>query len=427
MSIAAWLCAAGVWAMTGAADTGLLAGAARASITPLEAGLPTQLGGYGDRAGKPAEGVHDTLWAKALVFDFGGEKSAVLTLDVCHAPGCVLEESVARAAVPGLTPERVLMPASHTHAGLEGMMLDRRNVAGNPHIGVFNGEVLDFVTDRIAGALKEAAAGLGPVTAGAAVEALPGMNRNRRDASLPTDNDMTVLRFDRDGKPWAVFVNYTAHGTIMTPEIMLASGGWPGVMQRAVEEMMPGVLCLYANGAEGDVAPAGYTGGSRWEMAQQYGFRAALAAARIAGAAPTAPVARFSLRQQWVDLPAKTPAPDFLKIAGDEYKVTEEQLGLLLEALFPARAPLGLWRVNDFALMTFPGEPITAVGAAAKGLLRDGGAKFPAVAALTNDHIGYILTADEYAKSGYEVTASFYGPGLADTLLAAAEKLAKAK
>ena len=427
MAIAAWLCAAGVWTMTGAADPGLLAGAARASITPLEANLPTQLGGYGDRAGKPAEGVHDTLWAKALVFDFGGEKYAVVTLDACHAPGCVLEEAVAKAGVPGLTADRVLMSSSHTHAGLEGMMLDRRNVAGNPHIGVFNEAVLDFVADRIAGALKEAAADLQPVTAGAAAEALPGMNRNRRDDTLPTDNDMTVLRFDRGGKPWAVFVNYTAHGTIMTPEIMLASGGWPGVMQRAVEEMMPGVLCLYANGAEGDVAPAGYTGGSRWEMAQQYGFRAALAAARIAGSLPTAPVARFSLRQQWVDLPAKAPAPDFLKIAGDEYKVTEEQLGMLLEALFPARAPLGLWRVNDFALMTFPGEPITAVGAAAKGFLRDGGARFPAVAALTNDHIGYILTAEEYAKSGYEVTASFYGPGLADTLLAAAKGLAGAE
>ena len=56
-------------------------GAARAGITPLEANPPTQLGGYGDRAGKPAEGVHDTLWAKALVFDFGGEISAVLTND----------------------------------------------------------------------------------------------------------------------------------------------------------------------------------------------------------------------------------------------------------------------------------------------------------------------------------------------------------
>ena len=98
-----------------------------------------------------------------------------------------------------------------------------------------------------------------------------------------------------------------------------------------------------------------------------------------------------------------------------------------LEALFPERAPLGLWRVNGFALLTFPGEPITAVGAAAKGFLRDGGARFPAVAALTNDHIGYILTAEEYAKSGYEVTASFYGPGLADLLLAAAAGLAKAE
>ena len=54
------------------AQAELKAGVACVSITPLEAGLPTQLGGYGDRNGRPAEGVHDTINAKAIVFDMDG-------------------------------------------------------------------------------------------------------------------------------------------------------------------------------------------------------------------------------------------------------------------------------------------------------------------------------------------------------------------
>ena len=54
----------------------------------------------------------------------------------------------------------------------------------------------------------------------------------------------------------------------------------------------------------------------------------------------------------------------------------------------------------------------------------DKGVKHPVVMALTSEHIGYILTPEEYAKSGYEVTASFYGPTLGPTLLAGAKELA---
>ena len=119
----------------------------------------------------------------------------------------------------------------------------------------------------------------------------------------------------------------------------------------------------------------------------------------------------------WVDLPKRKPAPEFMKIAGDEYAVNEEQLAMLLGAMFPDSAPLYALRVDGFLLLTFPGEPITAIGLAAKERLREKGVPFPAVAALTNDLIGYILTEDEYHQSGYEVTASFYGPNLGACIL----------
>ncbi len=408
----------------------LKAGVARASINPLEAGIPTQLGGYGARDGKPAEGTHDTIWAKALVFDWDGHKSALVTLDVCGVPINAVEESLKKAAIPGLDIDHCLAAASHTHTGLEGMSLDRRNVADNPHIGIFSEPMLNFATDRIAQALREASESMQPVKAGSGQTTIAGMNRNRRGAGC-VDKDLTVLRLDRmNGSPFVVFVNFTAHGTIVDETDMLVSGEWAGQMQRTVEALFGrGVTCMYANGAEGDIAPASQQGGSHWEKIEDYGRRVGIAAHELAEQVKPADVKTFAAESAWIDLPARRGAPDFVKIAGDEYHVTEEQLNALLPVLFPDKAPTYALRVNDFELATFPGEPICVLGTAVKDALRKDGITNPCVAALTTDSVGYILTPEEYAKSGYEVTASFYGDQLGPVVLsvvtALAERVAK--
>ncbi len=403
----------------------LNAGVSTVSITPLEAKIPTQLGGYGDREGKPAEGIHDTLYAKVLVLERDGKKSALLTLDVCGSALCVAEESLAKAKIEGLTLDRTLISASHTHTGLEGYSLDRRNVANNPYIGIFSEPVLNFVTDRIAQGLRDANAALKPVKAGAGVVKIQGMNRNRRGDEF-IDEDLTALRLDNmDGSPYVVLVNYTAHGTIVGPKEMLASGEWAGQMQRTVEALMgPGVTCMYTNGAEGDISPADTKGGSAWEKIEDYGRRIGIQASRLAEKIKTEDVDVFDVENAWVDLPAPQGAPDFVKIAGDEYHVTKEQLDALLPVMFPNKAPIYALRINDFEMATFPGEPICQLGLAVKDTLRKAGITYPCVAALTTDAIGYILTADEYRQSGYEVTASFYGDGLGDLILSSANELA---
>jgi hypothetical protein len=419
-----------VWVLVGtavAAGAGeLRAGVSRVSITPIEENIPTPLGGYGARAGKPAEGVHDTLYAKVVVFEWEGQKWALAALDVCALPFCVVEESVRKAGVAGLTPDTVMMAASHTHTGLEGMTLDRRNTANNPYVGIFSEALLNFVTDRVAAALREADAALQPVTAAAGVVSVPGMNGNRREDAF-VDEDMTVLRLDRaDGLPYAVLVNFTAHATLVSENEMLLSGEWPGQMQRTVEALLgKGVMCLYTNGAEGDIAPRGARGASAWEKIEDYGLRTGITAARLACALQTRPVQSFAARMSWVRLPSRKASPDFIQIAGEEYHVTQEELDAMLPMLFPAKAPLFALRVDDFQMVTFPGEPICEIGLAVKQALREAGIKFPCVAALTNDSIGYILTREEYHQSGYEVTASFYGDGLGRLLLKKAILLAQ--
>ena len=250
------------------------------------------------------------------------------------------------------------------------------------------------------------------------------MNRNRRGSKC-VDPQATVLRLDKaDGSPLAVFVNYTAHGTFVDEHEMLVSGEWAGSMQRTVEDLIGGgVLCLYANGAEGDIAPNGRSGGSHYEQAWNYGRQVGIAVGRLAKDLRTESISRFAVGCDWVTLPPRQGAPDFVKIAGAEYHVTQEQLDQMVMLLFPEKAPLYALRINGFEMVTFPGEPICELGQAVKGALRAAGIAHPCVAALTTDGIGYILTKEEYHKSGYEVTASFYGDGLGQLLLDHAKAL----
>ncbi|MCX5758651.1 MAG: neutral/alkaline non-lysosomal ceramidase N-terminal domain-containing protein, partial [Candidatus Hydrogenedentes bacterium] len=342
----------------------LNAGVAAVSITPLEKGIPTQLGGYGAREGKPATGILDTLHGKALVFEFNGRKSAVVTLDICSLPVNVVEDAVKKAAVDGLAVDRVIMAASHTHTGLEGAALDRRNVANNPHIGLFSEPMLEFVTDRLAEALVKANAALQPVTAASATTDLPNMIHNRRgDACV--DNGLTALRLDKaDGSPYAVLVNFTAHGTFVDDMDMLVSAEWAGSMQRTMEDLMEGVTCLYTNGAEGDQAPSGKPAGSRYEKAENYGRRVGIAAWNLVKDLHTAPGKTFALESREVQLPARTGHPDFVKVAGVEYQVTQDQLDALVQVMFPEKAPIYAFRIDDYMMVTFPGEPICEIGVA---------------------------------------------------------------
>ena len=402
----------------------LEAGVAFVSINPMEEKIATQLGGYGAREGKPAQGTLDTIYGKVILFDSGGEKSAVVTVDICSAPVCLAEETLKKAGIGGLTIDRLLIVASHTHAGLEGFSLDRRNVANNPNIGIFSEPILNFVTDRLAKALKEANSALQPVKAASGAMNLPNMNRNRRGSRF-IDPQITVLRLDKaDGSPYAVLVNYTAHGTFVSEHDMLVSGEWAGSMQRTVEDLLGGgVICLYANGAEGDIAPQGRSGGSNYEQAWNYGRRVGIAASRLAKDLHTERVSQFSVTSEWVTLPPRQGAPDFVKIAGAEYHVTQEQLDQMVKLLFPEKAPIYALRLDGFEMVTFPGEPICELGLAVKDTLRHAGIAHPCVAALTTDGIGYILTKEEYQKSGYEVTASFYGNGLGQLMLDRAKAL----
>ena len=407
----------------------LRAGFGVADISPDTAKNQVQLGGYGERNGKPALGIHDRTMAKAIVFTQGDRKFALLTLDLLGATRSLREEILKRMEGSGIVSENLMLAASHSHGSLEMNAMHRGNKFNNQHLGVFSEVMLQFTADRAASALKQACEKSVPVKAGTGAMLIPGFNRNRRSGTL-TDNEMTILRLDgMDDKTLAVFVNYTAHPTFMNEKDFYLSADWPGYLQRELEAFLPGTIALYSNGAEGDVAPRGGEGPSSYAKAEDYGRKIAIKALELIPKIKTAPDARLDFSMTIAQLPLRTIPPGLADAAGPEYGLTPENLKDLLEGMSPTDTFVPSMRVGDFVAVGIPGEMISQLGLQIKDTLRKAGAPHPVIIGLANEWISYILSPEEYHKGGYEPGVSFYGetlgPFMVEKGIAAGKKMLK--
>src|SRR5690242_4096149 len=90
----------------------LKANVAAVDLTPPPA-MKAALGGYGERMSRPATGVHDRIYAKALVVSDGANRFALVTADVLAFPPGVKSAVVASLASDGWKDAQVMLLASH--------------------------------------------------------------------------------------------------------------------------------------------------------------------------------------------------------------------------------------------------------------------------------------------------------------------------
>jgi neutral ceramidase len=374
------------------------AGSLRAGVGRAEIAAPagTPLGGYSDRKGAPSTGVHDPIQAKALVLDDGTTRVAIITTDLVG----VSPDMAARVSEAAPFPrDHLVICASHTHSGPGAY---GRGAFATIALGAFRTDVLDSITGAMTRALKEAVASLGPAKLAVGQSEAPGFMRNRRKTKL-IDPALWLMRVDRaDGKPLGALVNLTAHGTILGADNMKMSGDWMGATQAAMEREVPGLLALYANGAEGDISPNAAGQADRFETAREHGERGARAALDLYRSLKPAEEVRLEVRSAPLDLPQTLTAA----LAGAGKQTT-----------------LTCLRINDALLITVPGEMITQLGLALKEHARRQGVRFPAIVGLANDHLGYLLTRDEMKRGGYESKVSFFGDGFGEELTLALARL----
>lgn len=217
----------------------LRAGAAKVDITPAPNELP-----------KTYEGVHDPIYARAIVVQNGTTGAALITVDV----GGISNESwqslsqriEKELGIPALN---VLITATHTHSS------PRRPGGGD-------------LDEKIFQAAKLAKESARPATIGYGTGvSYININRNIIDPKTrgwwegpnydgPSDKTVSVVTFKgTDGQPIAVYYNYAMHAVIMG-QLDQVSGDVPGAASRYIEDSFDDkIVALWSTGAAGDQNP----------------------------------------------------------------------------------------------------------------------------------------------------------------------------
>jgi hypothetical protein len=417
------------FAVGGASAAELRAGAARVDLTPSME-LHSSLGGYGARMNRPATGVHDRVWVKALALFEGDRRFVIVTADILGFPPGVKSAVAERLASEGWSADQILLLPSHSHTSIDMSVINPRNDLGIPQIGIFSRPIFDWTVDRLTKVIQEAAKSPEPVSVGTTDRMLTGWIHNRRAGNSATDPDLIVTRVDRaDGRPLAVLVNFATHPTFMDENDMMFSGDWPGYLQRTLESLIgDGVTAMFYNGAEGDQAPSARpeSGESHWEKAMRYGIDLGVTAWSVWKTIKPKPGQPLAYHSEEVSLPKRTYHPDFMRTGGAEYGLSPESIEGIIEHTVPVGSHNNCVRLGDLVIVGVPGEMASALGQEVKARVRKAlGVKQVAIGGLADEWISYILSEGEYRKGGgYEASVSFYGPTLGPTMVESAVRCA---
>lgn len=405
----------------------LKAGIGSAVITPP---VGIEMGMWALRKGL-CQGIHDHMYARALVLDDGHTPLAVVSLDVCAVSIDVTEQVRELVAdQTGIPAGHVLLNSSHTHT----TPYTRRSKLGPSADSLTAGHqaYLDTFPHLVAGAIIEAWHHRQPAAIGAASTRVEGITINRRDPTLPVDPELGVIRIeDGEGHALACLVNYACHGTAVGAHHLEWTADFPGFLSRTVEDAEPGCTCLFLQGAEGDIHPWDwYFGnptprfGDDYEAAERLGKAIAGPALGLLQHIETTPSIDIRVERATIDLPPRpirwTAEEAEAYLAQVEAKampyhgevIPDRCPGCLSaqrfpdnyllgaakhEALFarhhPAAIPAELTAVTlgDIALAAIPGELYHELGMRIK---RSSPVTHTYVLGITNDWIGYLPTRD---------------------------------
>ena len=232
------------------------------------------------------------------------------------------------------------------------------------------------------------------------------------------DEDLNLLCFERpDGTPCAVLMSYTAHPVVamLLPQIC---ADYPGAACTLVEQQLPGAVCLFTNGAAGNINSVKVS--TNFDDVALLGRKLGTAALeKIAAlrAGPPLPDTRLAVRTKSFELPPRPcpPLAEALKKApptAPDRDGTLTRLALKL-AHGPARGEIQAMRLGPVRWISLPGEPFVETGLA----LKQAGATF--VVGYANGYLGYFPIRRAYTEGGYEVIAGAWSrvaPGSAERL-----------
>lgn len=238
-------------------------GVARTVVTP-PTGIYARV--WGSAKHDVAEGVHRPLLATCMVFqsESGGRELILIALDVVVF--WQEEADKIRAAILArlkLQPHQLILHPSHSHSTPFFLSRQRAKVGGHL-IGPYLVSIPDVCCELVSQARAAAQRSILTWAYGDCALAFnrdaidPATGRDICGLNLAVEADHTVLVgrvTDSDGKISATIVNYACHPVSLGGGNRLLSPDYVGAMREIVEKETGGAICVFFQGAAGDVTP----------------------------------------------------------------------------------------------------------------------------------------------------------------------------
>ena len=249
------------------ADT-LQVGWAKVNITPPH---PMPTAGYGQRLGKRYTAVHDSIYVRAFVFDNGLQKAALVSADLLIIAPELTNAIARRLPAIGFSIEQTYLCATHSHNSTGGWA---GKLVGSLIAGGHEPEMIDFLADGFAEAIRQADLNKATAAIGAVAYPARELVENRLEITHPTDSLLRVLKIRKTSGETAVVATFTAHPTLISDEEIVLSRDYPGVLVDALERSGKIDFAAFCAGAVGSHTTRTF-GRNSWEaMDNEAGFLA---------------------------------------------------------------------------------------------------------------------------------------------------------
>jgi neutral ceramidase len=449
-----------------AQTSGLYAGAAQVDITPEQSAYPHYRGS--------ATGVHDRLYAKALVMRAGDRRIAIVVCDLLWIERQLSSKvRLLAAEKTGIPYSNILIAATHTHTS-PAYHSNIRELTGSLRPPYDKDETIEedgyarALVMNIAKSIEDANNSATTVFIGSATAVVDNLPVNRRflmhDGKVQTNPGMgnpgilrsagpidprlgiVLIRRASENIPFAALTNFSLHADTFGGTAF--SADYPGFLAKSLSEKFgKNFVAIFAAAPCGDINHVDAIG-KRRPSSEDIGTRLGRAVIGELNNLTRIDGTSLAALTEYVYAPCQEFSPEELAWAHQEQsepiyndsKFLERRRRLKIRSLerlrrteaVPPTVEIDQWKLplevqafkisDDLAIVGLPGEVFVELGLAIKA-----GSPFKTtlVIELTNSHIAYVPTRKAFAQGSYETINSRVAPGGGEMMVESAVRLLK--
>ena len=352
-------------------------GASSATINP-EIGMFIA----GDKQNRTFTGIHDSIYAKAVVIQDGDEALALVTLDCIGLLYPEVQEIRSRAAEKltnlNLPAERIIVSSNHIHSGPDVVGIWGPSQMESGVDSVYMEKLVSTAAQQVV----EASSKMQPATANWALGTFG--EDWVRNISEPDeiDRSVTLLQFvDEQGASIATLTNFACHPTIVDAVRNEVSGDYVGSFYREMANRYSGEHLFLQGAIGGWVQPE--KGDQSFQYADQRGMELAEKVSALVTQSKALDSTSIDFRNKVFELPVANMG--FKQLA---------QIGVIKREISETtNSEIAWFRIGPAQFITHPGETPPAYSFQSKEWMNSE-PKF--VLGLTLDAMGYILKPEYF-------------------------------